>query len=452
MGQAPWVSVGPPGSPMAPAGPQLRRADDVGGGDAAVGQEEEPPPPPPARPPGLAPRRAGLTVAVLCYVNLLNYMDRFTVAGVLPDIEEYFGIGDGSSGLLQTAFIFSYLLLAPIFGYLGDRRSRKGLLCGALALWSGVTLASSFVPPQRFWALLVARALVGGGEAAFSTVAPTLVADAVAGRGRGRALGCFYLATPLGSGLGYIAGAKVKEVAADWHWALRVTPLLGLVALLLLGLVVQDPPRGGPDRTFVLSTLGFTAVAFVTGALALWAPAFLYRSRLARGDREPCGTRRDCHSDESVVFGALTCVAGAGVAGGAELSRRLRPLTPRGDPLLCGGALLAAAPFVFLALVVAPAAPALSYGVPTSPPSPSSPPQVFIFIGETLLSFNWAIVADILMDVVVPTRRSTAEALQILVSHLLGDAGSPYVVGLVSDALRGPPPGMLGGAARALLP
>lgn len=35
-----------------------------------------------------------------------------------------------------------------------------------------------------------------------------------------------------------------------------------------------------------------------------------------------------------------------------------------------------------------------------------------------------------------PTRRGTAEAAQILLSHLFGDAGSPYLIGLVSDSLR----------------
>lgn len=87
--------------------------------------------------------------------------------------------------------------------------------------------------------------------------------------------------------------------------------------------------------------------------------------------------------------------------------------------------------------------------------------QVFIFFGEMFLSMNWAIVADILLVsfllclliflinwsealkiyhgsfsvppkyVVVPTRRSTAEAFQIVLSHLLGDAGSPYLIGVV---------------------
>lgn len=34
--------------------------------------------------------------------------------------------------------------------------------------------------------------------------------------------------------------------------------------------------------------------------------------------------------------------------------------------------------------------------------------------------------------VVIPPRRSTAEAFQILVSHMFGDAGSPYLIGVVS--------------------
>jgi len=39
--------------------------------------------------------------------------------------------------------------------------------------------------------------------------------------------------------------------------------------------------------------------------------------------------------------------------------------------------------------------------------------------------------------VVIPTRRSTAEAFQILLSHAFGDAGSPYLVGTISDCLKG---------------
>uniref|UniRef100_A0A8V5GPT2 Protein spinster homolog 1 n=1 Tax=Melopsittacus undulatus TaxID=13146 RepID=A0A8V5GPT2_MELUD len=95
-----------------------------------------------------APPGARLSIAILCYINLLNYMDRFTVAGVLPEVEDFFSIGDSSSGLLQSVFIGSYMVLAPLCGYWGDRRSRKRLLSLGLALWAAATMAGSFVPPQ----------------------------------------------------------------------------------------------------------------------------------------------------------------------------------------------------------------------------------------------------------------------------------------------------------------
>uniref|UniRef100_A0A452TNI9 Protein spinster homolog 1 n=1 Tax=Ursus maritimus TaxID=29073 RepID=A0A452TNI9_URSMA len=96
---------------------------------------------------GLSPGRSALIVAVLCYINLLNYMDLF-FPGVLPDIEQFFEIGDSSSGLIQTVFISSYMVLAPVFGYLGDRYNRKYLMCGGIAFWSLVTLGSSFIPRE----------------------------------------------------------------------------------------------------------------------------------------------------------------------------------------------------------------------------------------------------------------------------------------------------------------
>ncbi|CAI5676544.1 protein spinster homolog 1 [Oreochromis niloticus] len=395
-------------------------------------------------PSGVSRGRALVIVFVLCYINLLNYMDRFTVAGVLPDIEHYFGINDTESGLLQTVFICSYMFLAPVFGYLGDRYNRKYIMSGGITFWSLVTLASSYTPKEHFWALLLTRGLVGVGEASYSTIAPTIIADLYVKGKRTNMLSIFYFAIPVGSGLGYIVGSQVSSRAKDWHWALRVTPGLGLIAVLLLLFVVKEPKRGAVEArpenhlhqtswvadlrdlskncSFMLSTFGFTAVAFVTGSLALWAPTFLFRAAVFNGERAPC-MEAHCESSDSLIFGAITCITGVlGVASGVQVSRQLRKKTARADPLVCAAGLLLCAPFLYLAIMFAQASTVATY--------------VFIFFGETFLSMNWAIVADILLYVVVPTRRSTAEALQIVVSHLLGDAGSPYLIGVISDSLR----------------
>ncbi|XP_069840537.1 protein spinster homolog 1 [Dendropsophus ebraccatus] len=399
---------------------------------------------------GISYRRSVTIVGILFYINLLNYMDRFTVAGVLPDLEEAFGIKDGSSGLVQTVFICSYMVLAPVFGYLGDRWNRKYIMCVGISFWSLITLCSSFIPKEYFPLFLLTRGLVGVGEASYSTIAPTIIADLFVADQRSRMLSIFYFAIPVGCGLGYIAGSKVTDAAnGDWHWALRVTPGLGVIAILLLIFFVIEPPRGAVERktdkplsntswasdvkalvknpSFMLSTFGFTTVAFVTGALALWAPSYLARARIVLYNTGP----NENNYTDSLIFGLITVATGIlGVGAGVEISKRYRKINPRADPIVCACGMLSSAPFLYLSLVFAESSLVATY--------------IFIFIGETLLSLNWAIVADILLYVVIPTRRSTAEAMQIMVSHLLGDAGSPYLIGVISDRIsRGKPPSTL---------
>ncbi|XP_051949765.1 protein spinster homolog 3-like [Xyrauchen texanus] len=392
----------------------------------------------------ISPRRSYIAVAVLCYINLLNYMDRYTIAGVLLSIQKYFDISDSTSGLLQTVFICSFMFLAPVFGYLGDRYDRKLIMIVGLFVWIVTTLGSSFVKQSHFWILLLTRALVGTGEASYSTIAPTVIGDLFAGTQRTLMISFFYIFIPVGSGLGYILGATLANATGDWRWALRVNPALGGLGILLLVFLITNPPRGASDnhggpamestsyledikylmknRSFVWSSFGVTAMAFVTGALAFWTPTFLSRAQVAQGLRPPCKVE-PCNPIDSYIFGAITVVTGiVGVFLGTGISKKLRDRVPNADPLICAVGMLSSSPCFFIAIILA------STSIPAT--------YTFIAIGETLLSLNWAILADILLYVVVPTRRATAEALQILVCHLLGDAGSPYLIGVISDALR----------------
>ncbi|MEE6469854.1 hypothetical protein FKM82_008798, partial [Ascaphus truei] len=293
---------------------------------------------------------------------------------------------------------------------------------------------------QYFWLLVLSRGLVGIGEASYSTIAPTIIGDLFTKNTRTLMLSVFYFAIPLGSGLGYITGSSVKQVAGDWRWALRVSPVLGIITGTLLLIFVPTAKRGHADqlkarsswirdmkalvrnRSYVFSSLATSTVSFATGALGMWIPLYLYRAQVVQKTVEPCNIA-PCSTKDSLIFGAITCITGfLGVITGAGATKWCRLKTQRADPLVCAVGMLGSAIFICLVFVAAKSSSVAAY--------------ICIFAGETLLFSNWAITADMLMYVVIPTRRATAVALQSFTSHLLGDAGSPYMIGFISDLIQ----------------
>ncbi|KAL8198851.1 UNVERIFIED_CONTAM: Protein spinster 2 [Gekko kuhli] len=226
-----------------------------------------------------------------------------------------------------------------------------------------------------FWLFVLSRGLVGIGEASYSTIAPTIIGDLFTKNTRTLMLSVFYFAIPLGSGLGYITGSSVKQVAGDWHWALRVSPLLGMITGTLILIFVPAAKRGNAEqlgaqlkartswlrdmkalirnRSYVFSSLATSAVSFATGALGMWIPLYLHRAQVVQKTAETC-TSQPCGTKDSLIFGAITCFTGfLGVITGAGATKWCRLKTQRADPLVCAVGMLGSAIFTCLIFVAA---------------------------------------------------------------------------------------------------
>jgi MFS family permease len=241
---------------------------------------------PPAR--GLPGARTAL--ALLLAINLFNYLDRYILAAVLPKVGETFGVGKRDQGLSASMFLVTYTVIAPLFGWLGDRWSRWKLIAIGVILWSlasgGTGLATSF------GLLLFTRALIGVGEGAYGPVAPSLISDLFPVDRRGGVMAWFYMAIPVGSALGYVLGGHVAE-NYGWRWAFYVVVPPGIL-LGILALLMRDPPRGAADKveshvpkardvavlldipSYVLNTLAMTCMTFAFGGVAVFMPTYLY--------------------------------------------------------------------------------------------------------------------------------------------------------------------------------
>jgi MFS family permease len=218
---------------------------------------------------------------LLLGINLFNYIDRYVLVGVEPEIRTHFFRPDDPNahalvGLLGTAFLVSYMVSAPIFGWLADRMSRWLIIGVSVTLWSAATAMSGLA--GTFALLLMTRLFVGVGEGGYGPAAPTIIADLFPLVSRGRMLAYFYVAIPVGSAIGYAVGGFV---AAHWGWQTAffvVAPpglLLGLLCFLRRDPRVRsgslkekrranlsDYLRLARTRSYVLNTLAMTALTF----------------------------------------------------------------------------------------------------------------------------------------------------------------------------------------------
>jgi predicted MFS family arabinose efflux permease len=374
-------------------------------------------------------------LAALTAINLLNYADRYVLSGVqelLKRDTSFVGgprdaaglLTDTSLGVLATAFMVVYMLVSPFTGYLGDRVRRKYLISTSVLLWSLATMASGLAPDYP--SLLVARACIGIGEAGYAAVSPSILSDLFSQDRRGKAIGVFYAAIPLGAAMGFTVGGSVGA-AMGWRSAFFVAGLPGL-ALALVALLLPEPKRGQSDRAelrgsplgplatlrslvrnreFLVATAGMTLMTFSVGGLANWMPSFLARfTGLSPGQ---AGTS----------MGALTAVAGLSATLIGTWLGEIAVRRHRGGYLLVSGAgLVAAVPFVLLA---------------AAHPGPSLT-LAAVFAALFLALLNTGPLNTAVVNAVPASMRSSAVALSILAIHLFGDALSPTAVGRLSDA------------------
>src|SRR5258708_14042198 len=140
-------------------------------------------------------RTARFGLAVLTLINLFNYLDRWIVAALAESMKHSeLRLSDGQLGSLMTGFLIVYMLAAPLFGSLGDKRSRPRLLGLGVGIWSIATALAGLA--RNYVGLLAARAMVGIGEAAYGTISPALLADYFPPDKPGRVFAIFFAAIP----------------------------------------------------------------------------------------------------------------------------------------------------------------------------------------------------------------------------------------------------------------
>lgn len=375
---------------------------------------------------------ARVTLAMLCFVYVLNFLDRQLISILAKPIQDSLQITDGQLGLL-TGFYFAlfYCLIAIPIGWLADRTSRVNVLAVGCALWSAATAACGLA--GSYAQLAVARMMVGVGEAGGVPPSYAIISDTFPRERRTTAMAIFNLGPPLGSALGVAFGASLAA-AFNWRIPFYVIGAVGVVTALAVYLIVREPrreqreggaPAGQADATqagflatiaqffgnplLLTASLASGAGNFITYGLLNFTVLFLMREKgMALGD-------------VAIWYALVVAIGmGAGIYASGRLVDRFAARSKTAYATVPALSLLLALPF-FLGFAWAP-------GWQLA--------LVFLCVPMFLNSFFLSATVTFVQGEVPPERRVISGALLLLVMNLIGLGLGPTYVGMASDFFR----------------
>jgi len=386
---------------------------------------------------------AWYVVGVLTLAYIFSFIDRQILSLMVGPIQQDLRISDKQMSLLMGAsFAVFYTFFGIPLGRLADTRSRRALVAVGIAGWSVMTAGCGLA--RSFWQLAAFRMGVGVGEATLSPSAYSLISDYFPPERRSTAISVYSMAIYVGSGLAFILGGSVTQLAAgqqspvlplvgpvhSWQLVFFLVGLPGLLVALLL-LTIREPDRKGVTRTkdgsatapaplravwayvrdnratFLCLNLGLGLVALYGYGSTSWVPTlFIRRFGWTQGRT-------------GLVFGLIVAVSGTlGIVTGGKMADWLRKRGHTDADLRV--ALLAAAaglPFV----VLFPLAPAAHWAATLLAP-------VVFF-----MSAPFGVAPAAIQQMMPNTMRAQATALYLFAINLIGIGLGPTAVAVLTD-------------------
>jgi MFS family permease len=362
---------------------------------------------------------AWVAFALVVGLMLSDYLSRQVINPVFPLLKAEWSLSDAQLGALASIVALVVGVMTFPISLVADRVGRVKSATAMALVWGAATVACGLA--GDFTTMLIARAMVGLGEAGYGSAGGAILTHLFPRRLHATVMGIFLAAALFGSVLGVVLGGAIAQ-AYGWQAAFIIVGAAGLALAIVFPMVVKEPPASRPAdaarlsvgemirEAFAARTANFTYVAsglmmFVQGAIIAWVPSYLNRYY----GMNP--------ADAGLRAGVLVLVAGVGMTIGGIVvdrlsrSRQVNRLRVPALYALFSGALLLAA------FLLPPGATQLLLV------------GLGLAIGAGFAGPSGAIVAE----VTNPAIRATAFATLTLANNLIGLAPGPFVTGLVAD-------------------
>jgi EmrB/QacA subfamily drug resistance transporter len=213
------------------------------------------------------------TLIAVCIGTFMLLLDVTIVNVALPSIQQALHANFSDLQWVVDAYALTLAALLLTTGSLADLFGRRRMFVIGLVIFSASSLLSGIAADPLL--LNLARGAQGVGGAAMFSTSLALLGSAFQGRERGTAFGVWGAITGLAVAIGPVVGGALTT-ALSWRWIFLVNVPIGIVAVVITVMQVEESRQPGarkPDYLGVITfsgALGALVYALIKGNAKGW--------------------------------------------------------------------------------------------------------------------------------------------------------------------------------------
>ncbi|HSU67864.1 MAG TPA: DHA2 family efflux MFS transporter permease subunit, partial [Tepidisphaeraceae bacterium] len=213
--------------------------------------------------PSFNPWIIALSVMLATFMEVLDT----SVANVsLPHIAGSLAASTDEATWVLTSYLVSNAVVLPSTGWLTSRfgRRRTLLTCIAIFTLSSVVCGAATTLPM----LIVARIVQGAGGGALQPIAQAVLLESFPPERRGPAMAAYGMGVVVAPIIGPTLGGWITD-NYSWRWIFYINLPIGVAALFMSNIFVEDPPYLRSIGKVRFDSIGFCLMALGLGALQI---------------------------------------------------------------------------------------------------------------------------------------------------------------------------------------
>ncbi len=198
--------------------------------------------------------------------TFMEVMDTSIASVAVPYIAGSTASTTDEAEWVLTVYLVANAVMLPASNYFALRFGRKKYLMGSIMVFTVASVLCGLAPSLGF--ILMARIIQGAAGGALQPLSQSILLESFPPEKQGQALGLYALGVVLAPVIGPAFGGYLT-VALSWRWAFYINVPIGLLALLLQGKFLEDPPEYKNAKPGKLDGVGL-------GLLGLWIAGMQY--------------------------------------------------------------------------------------------------------------------------------------------------------------------------------